>query len=166
MFPRVNHVRYIQDYRLELGFADGTRGVLGDPEGFGSDHPSPDVAPLTESITNHEHDIVRALSDSQFYTDSQLASVQENMKKLEDSLLQAHEEKLRGFENKLEEKAYDEIRHKVSWHVGFIAVGGIIAAFMSVVLLGAPLVVAGATAIATAMPAIGQELNDLKHRWG
>ncbi len=28
MFPRVNHVRHVQDYRLELGFADGTRGEL------------------------------------------------------------------------------------------------------------------------------------------
>jgi hypothetical protein len=28
MFPRVNHVRHVRDYRLELGFADGTRGEL------------------------------------------------------------------------------------------------------------------------------------------
>jgi hypothetical protein len=28
MFPRVKHVRHVGEYRIELGFADGTTGVL------------------------------------------------------------------------------------------------------------------------------------------
>lgn len=152
-------------------FSDGTTGTLGDPEAkprfiASSDDLPQDTSPDVETIVSHNQDVLSALNAGQEYTDAQLNGVRVEMSNLEQNLKQLHAERMRGFKDQLDEETYEEIKKKVSWHIGFIITGGVVAALVSVFTLGIPVAAAGITAVMASIPVIGQELNDLKNRWG